>query len=131
MIKNKIMALKTGEKTEINGFTVEYTSYGIVVRKDGKWIKDFNVFDAAADFLESASPKKEERKRELKELFYKENNARIENGVIIHQVWFDRLGGDLIRDGVEGSRVEWQPMTREEVELWAKNHNTTFEELFK
>lgn len=44
MIKNKIMALKTGEKTEINGFTVEYASYGIVVRKDGKWIKDFQRF---------------------------------------------------------------------------------------
>lgn len=130
-IKDKIMELHIGEKTEINGFTVEYTSYGIVIRKDGKWLKDFQRFDSAVDFLESANPKEEERKRELKDLFYKENNAHFEKGVLVHQVWFDRLGGDSIRDGVEGSHVEWKPMTREEVDLWAKNHNTTFEELFR
>lgn len=129
-MKKNIMALNYGDKAIINGFEVEYTRYGIVLRRDGKWLKDFQRFDSVVDFLESASAEEELKKRELKNLFFEENKARIENGVIVHQVWIDRLGGDSIRDGVEGSRVEWQPMTRDEVDSWANKHGTTFEALF-
>lgn len=68
--------------------------------------------------------------QKLRKQFFEENNARIERGIILHRVDHLRLGGDSIRDGVDGSWSEWVPMSREEADAWCQAHGATFRELF-
>lgn len=95
------------------------------VNKRAKFVVDVLKIVDHFIFIDSLT-----EQEKLQRLFFKECNARIEDGIIVHLVWRQKVGGDSIRDGVDGFSSRWEPMTEEEVEKWAKAHNTTFRELF-
>ena len=106
----------------------QYGTFTVTGRRDKICGYPYLVLDIVDEILREDNLSQEKK---LRKQFFEEDNARIERGIILHRVDHLRLGGDSIRDGVDGSWSEWVPMSREEADAWCQAHGTTFRELFK